>query len=433
MVAAFLRSLFEIYILIYSTYFRNSTIWICNRYNIFSLQADCGVQQIAPHQFFGSIMRRMNSALSPNQGKKPETNNLIVLMIFFLFICFVNMLYLKRTSNMLLELENSILRARERAEIRHVTTNPPAILSPDWRTSRPDRLVETKEAKIQEPHAGKAFLGSTNASASIWSAALPMHPIQFPPAADPARPWSKLKWEFRLTSDKSFVLEQISPQDAISYARHYTESMHNRSKPLLRVQSTATDFRRIKRIWIWGAAPSYRKIPHRSRARESRPFNFFSLLQTHPSTHSQRLLLPTFPPNTPLPRKHPPLPRNLFPAPRTPDAPPQASAAAAPRRSRTCSSRTSTSTAPTRPRPATKGAGRGGTRAGPAGPTRPQCRCRRSALSAACRGSTVPPQPLPLSFLPCISPLWPPRPGPGPARADFIRRLMISISILIFR
>ena len=247
-----------------------------------------------------------------------------ILMAGFVIMCIINMFYFNRTSVALLELEKAFILARNRDKVpdffvqhvasafdlrnlsnasaksisnnsnlsktiessvlltdvhirfAHVNTLhlAPAI---DLRNQSHDKVVsdlhKADSAKKIEPfifptNVQTIFPAKRSKSASvspIFSDGPPTAPeVQITDPNKPAhRKWTMKRWKFELSSTNTIVLEQISPEDAVPYGRHYTESVRNRSRPLrpgtAAVSDAASlaalspaDFASIKRIWIWG-------------------------------------------------------------------------------------------------------------------------------------------------------------------------------------
>ena len=208
--------------------------------------------------------KRANSSLF---GK--NTNYVHILMLVFLGMCVINVIYLKRTSVMLLEIENAILLAKNRGKLRDANTIY-AESSSDRRNlsnanSIPNYNSDTMKPVESRVEPSNRFSSNSFSVSSVVPAQRPPTPER--QIADPGiqgnRHWAMKTWKFELSSTNTIVLEQISPEDAVPYGRHYTESMKNRSRPLrpgtAAVSDAASlaalspaDFASIKRIWIWG-------------------------------------------------------------------------------------------------------------------------------------------------------------------------------------
>ena len=206
--------------------------------------------------------------------------NLYRFMVGFICIHIFNLMHLRRTSVALLKLESTLdlqnhLGKKSQNMLPLSSALPIRNLS---NANAAPNLFISKMSKQFKPinFLLNAVLGSSLDRWVKYSRASPDHRIGLPPAhGSPVagsdkqihRKWQKKKWRFELSIANTIVLEQVAPEDAISYGRHYTESVRNRSRPLrpgtaavsdasfLAALSPA-DFASIKRIWIWGGPPT---------------------------------------------------------------------------------------------------------------------------------------------------------------------------------
>ena len=196
-----------------------------------------------------------------------------ILLAGFLLLCITSITYLNKTSVALLELENPM-----NSEVIRIPDSSMSYLTPSFNlrslymaniaSNLPySNLSKVKRNLLVGVQTGSAFI-------SNFSSIAPIVPVRLPQAIERSafgsreeRHWPKKRWQFELASAYRFVLEQVTPEHAIPYGRHYTEIVRNRSRPLrpgtAAVSDAASlaalspaDFASIKRIWIWGGPPT---------------------------------------------------------------------------------------------------------------------------------------------------------------------------------
>ena len=194
-------------------------------------------------------------------------------MVVFICLQIISLIHFNRLSVALLKLENALdLQVRRGQKMQNEYTLDSLNLS--YMSSVPNQFISKMSKQLKQGE--KSFLGSFVNDLLKTSNVAPGLPDRLPPVhGSPVagsdkqihRKWQKKKWSFELSIANTIVLEQVAPEDAISYGRHYTESVRNRSRPLrpgtaavsdasfLAALSPA-DFASIKRIWIWGGTPT---------------------------------------------------------------------------------------------------------------------------------------------------------------------------------
>ena len=271
------------------------------------------------------MIRRDFSLQHQHQSSKRSCSHLHIFIYFFLIFSLVNLLYMRSTSLMLSELENIvlhdhpsastlILETRQNTSSEHVeisfnsdslVSNQKNLQIANSSAKEPGRNAETlkisdittvkgdpmKEAfgligsetttrskniadnnrdaplhKADDNRDASLHVAHDNSDASLQT--LPTAQQSLMSDALSTTKWSKIKWQYS-TGSKDFILEQIAPEQALAFATAYTASVKSKYPPPPPPPEQPTDFKRIKRIWIWGGS-SHRHRLARSRDRRAR-------------------------------------------------------------------------------------------------------------------------------------------------------------------
>ena len=256
------------------------------------------------------MIRRDFSLQHQHQSSKRSCSHLHIFIYFFLIFSLVNLLYMRSTSLMLSELENIvlhdhpsastlILETRQNTSSEHVeisfnsdslVSNQKNLQIANSSAKEPGRNAETlkisdittvkgdpmKEAfgligsetttrskniadnnrdaplhKADDNRDASLHVAHDNSDASLQT--LPTAQQSLMSDALSTTKWSKIKWQYS-TGSKDFILEQIAPEQALAFATAYTASVKSKYPPPPPPPEQPTDFKRIKRIWIWGGS-----------------------------------------------------------------------------------------------------------------------------------------------------------------------------------